>query len=116
MIQRVRSFITKVQNAEEATRRMWMIVLSGVSMLIIIALWMAYASARITAVPQPTQPRPVQLVQEDSHGITDVLAAGVHTIVGGIKNVFSFEREVVITKPDFQVRELPSIPKTSLVQ
>lgn len=38
----IRNFIEKIQNSEDNVKKRWLVILSGLSMVIIIAIWLIY--------------------------------------------------------------------------
>lgn len=38
----IKSFIVKLQNSEDSIKKRWLIIMSGLAMIIIIAIWLVY--------------------------------------------------------------------------
>lgn len=56
MWQRLKRFIGKIQNSDEAIKKRWLIGASAASMIIVIAAWLFYISFVIKPIGSPESP------------------------------------------------------------
>jgi hypothetical protein len=45
MIDKIKQFIKKIQESDETTKKRWIVIFSGLSMVIIVGLWVVYMNA-----------------------------------------------------------------------
>ena len=43
----IKSFIEKLQNSDDAVKKRWLVIMSGLSMIVIIAIWLVYLNNSI---------------------------------------------------------------------
>ncbi|MEK7554399.1 MAG: hypothetical protein AAB518_00215 [Patescibacteria group bacterium] len=120
MIQRITMFVRKLQNSPEATRRRWLIGLSGASAVLVVLLWVSY----LDAIVEPTQ-APRANIQEP--GFVATFGKGVQVVIGeakesgerfsgSVKEILGGTNEITFQKPpeDFILDSLPPVPRTPI--
>ncbi len=108
-MQSVRNFVAKVRNSDESTKRFWVFLCSGISMLFVVALWMAYANINIASVPGPngkqlTTTQGQQLTNDqqeiDKPGFFAIFGAGTKIIFDALKERLAVKHDIVIQKQE----------------
>lgn len=121
------SFIQKVQNADEATRKLWVGIFSAVTMAVVIAIWAFYVNNSIAKVESsnplaqmmPTE-NPVQKIKDEQPGFFAVLGASLKTVFDTIKTGVSSRinstNDILIENPEknFQIDNAEEILPTKL--
>jgi len=51
---KIRELLTKIQNSDEKTKRRYLIIMSAITMILIIVLWLIYLKSTIQGVSQET--------------------------------------------------------------
>ena len=80
----LKKFIATVQNSEEAVRRRWLILLSGVSMLAVIGLWVFYFNLIVKPV-EPEKP----VAETARPGFAQIFGAGFKVVLSQLKDTTS---------------------------
>lgn len=123
MFKMLKNFIVKLQNSDDAIKKVWLVVLSGVTMVIVISLWMVYLnSSLITKVGPSANPvaqketAPTKKIESDEPGFLAIFGAGVKTIFDQVKTKFLSVKNIVIESPErnFVAEEVEPIPPTKL--
>lgn len=111
MTQSLRNFVAKVRNSDEGTKKFWVFLCSGISMLFVVSLWLAYANINIARVPGPAN----QLTTNDGRQGTDrqlatdeiqkpgffaIFTAGTKIIFDALKNRVAVKNDIVINKQE----------------
>ncbi|MEK7658139.1 MAG: hypothetical protein AAB366_03070 [Patescibacteria group bacterium] len=78
---KLREFIKNLQNSDYTVKKRWLIGLSGVSMIIIIAIWLIYLNYSIEAVG-------VEEIKEPEIGFWRIMATGSVEVFNQIENGF----------------------------
>jgi hypothetical protein len=124
----MKNFIHRVQNSDESTKRFWVVLFSGTSMLLVVALWLFYINMTIARVEGPSK----RLTTNDSRlatadlqqtandiktpGFLEIFASGTKIIFTEIRERLSVKNEFIIENPkmDFVPQGLPEIKPTKL--
>jgi hypothetical protein len=113
----LKHFITHIQNADEPVRRRWLLILSGSSMLIVIALWIGYINLIVTAPEGPPLTAEATPPATDP-GFPKIFGAGLKAVTDEARKQIGGENEITIENPkgNFQLspEKLPPIPRTKL--
>ena len=111
----VQNFIAKIQNSDEATKKFWLVALSGLSMLVVISGWTIYIDKTVANVDTPAKEQIVQKGAE-APGFFAIFGAGVKTIFDAAKNKLSVSNNIVIenTERNFMAEGVESVKATKL--
>lgn len=112
-------FINKIQNSDETTKKLWLIIFSGISMAIVVSFWMFYLNAIVAKVESPKQVVSVQQAAAPAYqepGFLQIFGAGVKVIFDQVKEKFSVKNNIFIKNPErnFVAESVEPIPPTSL--
>ena len=50
MLQKIQNFFLDLQESDEATKKRWLVIMSGISMIIVIAIWLIFLNNSIRGV------------------------------------------------------------------
>lgn len=81
----IKKFFSKLQSSDEATRRRWLVILSGTSMAIVLALWISY----INLIVEPVGREEKTAARKIEPGFAEVMKAGLTVVAKGLKGVAS---------------------------
>lgn len=115
----LKNFISKIQNSEDAVKKIWLFVFSGASMAIVVSLWVVYMDAVVARVDSPAN-APVLAQQEEKidngPGFFAIFGAGVKTIYDELKERLSVKNSIVIENQErnFVAESVEPLPKTKL--
>ena len=110
------NFITRIQNSDEATRKRWVVVLSGVTMAAVIALWAVYFNLNVARLPagEAGLPgnAPVNAQASSGSDFNEVLKNGFRAIMDkiGLKNSVTISN----SERNFILEKLEKIPAQKL--
>lgn len=115
----MRKFIAKLQNSNDTTKKIWLVVFSGISMMLVVSFWLVYLDKIVTQVSNPDgTPAIAQNSQEKSDvpGFFAIFGAGVKTIFDALKEKLAVRNNIVIENPkmNFISKEVEPIPATPL--
>ncbi len=123
-MQSVRNFVAKVRNSNEATKRFWVFLFSGISMLFVVSLWMAYANLTIARVPGPNnqqiansqQPIVTSGDEIQKPGFFAIFTAGTKIIFDALKARLAVKNDIVINKQEvnFVAEDIEPVKGTKL--
>ena len=82
MFKKIRNFILELQNSDDATKKRWLIILSGASMIVVVGLWLVYFNVSLEKIAPAQQ----QAVAETS-GIKETLEDLKNTLNNGIAGI-----------------------------
>lgn len=108
-MQSVRNFIAKVRNSDEGTKKFWVFLFSGISMLFVISLWLAYANLNIARIPGPNgvtsdsrlATSGTQAIEEiQKPGFFAIFTAGTKIIFDALKARLAVKNDIVINKQE----------------
>ena len=128
MIEKIKNIVEDIQRADEFTRRLWHYGLTGVTMLVVVTLWLGYENVSIPGV-DPVEGY-VAAPKAEELGVIDTFASGAGTIAKGTGTRLSRgiallkelvgKRDIVVvkkyeTKPvKFVLDKLPDVPPVEL--
>lgn len=75
MIDRVKDFLIKLPERDEETRKMWLVILTSFSMVVVITFWAVYLDYEI-----PSLSRPVVVETAGSENFLAVLESGAGVV------------------------------------
>jgi ATP-dependent Zn protease len=116
----IKNFISKIQQSDETTKRVWLFILSGVAMIIIVSLWVLYLNVTVAKVEGPAGNTAIaqnnNTAEIDEPGFFATFAAGVGIIFDQLKEKLSIKRNIFIENPgrNFVADEVKPIPSTKL--
>ena len=114
----IKDFIIKIQNSNEAIKKLWLFVFSGISMAVVVGLWMVYLNTIVAKVESPKQivsaPAAAPAYQEP--GLLEIFGAGVKVIFDQFKEKLAVTNNIFIKNPEinFIAEGVEQIPATSL--
>ncbi len=124
----MKNFINKLQNSNETTKKLWLFILSGVSMMIVISFWVLYMDKTVANVSglnnSPSIAKSDSAVVQDTDktdkyetpGFFAIFSAGVKTIFDIVKDKLAIRNNIVIENPErnFVAQEVEPVPATEL--
>ncbi len=119
----MRTFIAKIQNSDERTKKLWLAAFSAVSMIVVVGLWTVYVRVTIPSLAQTAQADTGEVAanaQPQTPGFFSVFAAGLKIIADKVQGVVASKvaehNDIVIENQDqnFTLEGLPAIPPTKL--
>ncbi len=102
-------FIKRLQEADEATKKKWLIIMSGVTMVILIFFWLIYLKSAFVAIgPAPKE--------ENQDSFWQTFIAGFSLIANQIKFWSQMGNEIMLqgTTFNFIPEEMEGVPPTPL--
>ena len=127
IIEKIKNKVEAIQRADEFTRRLWHYGLTGVTMFVVVTLWLGYENVTIPGVA------PVEgyvAVPSFEPGVLDTFASGAGTIAKGTGTRLSRgiallkelvgKRDIVVVKKfeakpvKFVLDKLPDVPPAEL--
>ena len=117
MLKMIQSFIHKLQNSDENTKKFWLILLSSLTMAVVVGGWVTYLNLTVAGVSSQigrTAEVAVE-IKEDAPGIFAIFGAGVKTIYDEVRERLA-KRSIIIENPqrNFVADEVEEIPPTKL--
>lgn len=119
----IKKFFSKLQDSDEATRRRWLVLLSGASMIIVITLWISYVNLIVEPVGREEKIAESRI----EPGFAEVMRAGLTVVAKEIKeaaiNTLAYVRVTVgstnqikvnLLERNFIDEELPEIKPVAL--
>lgn len=82
MINRIINFFRELQNSDESTKKRWLVILSGTSMVVVVGLWLIYFSFSLERI-SPAQQR----ATAETSGIKETLEELKATLNNGIAGI-----------------------------
>ena len=122
MIKMVHNFILKIQNSDESTKRFWLVALSGISMIVVIAFWLVYMNLTVVTVA-PSQSDTAIAIENSrtsAPGFFAIFGAGAKIIYDKVAEIISAQvsakNNIVIENPErnFVLEGLTPISPTKL--
>ena len=122
MIKMIQSFIHRIQAGDEQTKRVWLVALSGVSMIVVIAFWLVYMNLTVVTVA-PSQSDTAIAIENSrtsAPGFFAIFGAGAKIIYDKVAEIISAKvsakNNIVIENPErnFVLEGLAPIPPTKL--
>lgn len=102
----MKSFLEKLQSADEDIKRRWMIGATIVIMVIVVYIWMAYFNTLISGF-SPSQVSVSDQTAAGSHGFWFTMKNGMSTIynmfmsaAGGFGKILNAPREYIVKPPN----------------
>lgn len=105
----IHRFVKKVQNSDETTKKLWVLVCSAISMMLVVSLWMAYSNITIARIPGPTSNKQLTTTQKqltdnqngiEKPGFFAIFTAGTKIIFDALKARLSVKHDIVIQKQE----------------
>lgn len=118
-----RNFVRKLQNSSDNTKKIWLTILSGLTMAIVLAFWMMYVNLSIPRVSSVTPSLPSQQekvlakkVEDEAPGFFAIFSAGLKVIFDQIKERLAASKDIVVEnlERNFVVEGVEPIPSTKL--
>lgn len=117
----MRKFINKLQNSDEQTKKLWLFILSGVSMAVVVSFWVLYMDSTLAKVSGPAKNTEVlaqvsEVQNSDAPGFFAIFSAGVKTIFDVVKDKLAVRNNIIIESPErnFVAEEVEPISATKL--
>lgn len=89
----IRKFIEKLQNADEARKKRWLIGLSAAAMILIVGLWVIYLNFVLDKIGEPKQEAPSA---PSGAGFWQVMRTGAGKAINYITGIIGTERTITI--------------------
>lgn len=118
-------FITKIRQGDEPARRRWLIILSGLTMIAVIGLWLGYLDLTVESVDSGETIS--QAANPAEPGFDQIFGAGLGAIVSGLEKSFGKAgdilkdqlggaNQIVVSRREinFVFEGLEKIPRTPL--
>lgn len=80
MFKKLKVFLKKIQNSDEATKKRWLIGATAVSMILVIGLWTIYINSAIKFAPESAKNQ-----EEPIIGFWQIFKNGSMVILNSIK-------------------------------
>ena len=107
----ITEFIREIQISDDATKRKWLVIFSGSTMLVVVAVWVMWMGAVIPGAGLEA----VAKAEPERPGVFKTLAAGVSVIWSDIESrLLRRETWSVEENRNFIADDLPIIPPTPL--
>lgn len=114
----IKNFINKIQNSDDAVKKIWLFVFSGAAMIIVIGLWVLYMDMTVAKVNQPNSAPAIAKNEkiDNGPGFFAIFSAGVKTIYDELKERLSVKNSIVIENQErnFLADEVEPIQATKL--
>ena len=113
----MKNFIKKIVGSDETTRKLWLVIFSSISLLIIVGTWIVYKKATLPTVAQIEKiPAENLMAKTYESGVKDTLFAGLKFVSGKIRNLINQKRGFSVSHGDrdFVMEDLSNIPKIHL--
>ncbi len=120
MLKMVKNFVLKIQNSDESAKKVWLVVLSGLSMVVVVALWLTYMKLTVATVTPPSDVVAVENAENNTTGFFAIFSAGAKIIydkVAALINAkISTQNNIVIenSEQNFVLEGLAPISPTKL--
>lgn len=122
MFSKIANFITKIQNSDDTTKKIWLVILSGAAMTIVIILWLVNLNAGIQSASgqtatQKTATAGTAAENQEIGKLKAIFSAGLKTVTGKIKEKTSSQNEIYLqtSEQNFILENLKKLPKTSIL-
>lgn len=92
----IKNFIGKLQNSDEGTKKIWLVILSGLTMAIVVAFW---ASSLNLSFSKPEKTAAAK-IENDAPGFFAIFSSGAKTIYDQIREKLSSKNSIVIENPE----------------
>lgn len=115
MLNKFKQFIYNIQNAEDNIKKRWLVILSGGTMLIVVALWVTYFNLTTVQVSSP-EVGAEAITKSDSPSRLDSLRQTLATGISVVKERLGKEKNITIdtTERNFILESVEPITKTIL--
>lgn len=109
MFAKITKFLDRLRNGEDAAKKRWLVVLSGITMVLVIALWAIYFNL---TTPKLYRAEIVQAGNQTSNNVKAALANGWRAVMDklGGENYLTIDN----VERNFVLENIEEIPKTSL--
>ncbi|MEK7590332.1 MAG: hypothetical protein AAB454_01325 [Patescibacteria group bacterium] len=84
MIGGIKNFIKNLRDENENTKKRWLIILSGITMALVISLWVGYFNLTLPRVAPPSGMAATEEIQQNENQLTHIkktLAAGFSVLM-----------------------------------
>ncbi len=95
-------WLHRLQNADEAVKRRWLIVFSAAAMCVVIFVWLSYFSALVSS-PGATA-RVVEDQGSQNVGFWDTMKAGAGVLFGALKSAVSHVGEILAAPRSYIIK------------
>ena len=108
MLLPIRKFLKRIQNSSEAAKKLWLMIFSSATMLVIIVIWVANFNSSFGSLNQ-AEPLAVSKAgteiqnpspEEKTAGLKEIFSAGFKTIGQALKGKLSARQQFSINASD----------------
>src|SRR3989344_3196776 len=118
MIKKITGFINKVQNSDETTKKFWLVIFSGATMIIVIGLWIINMKTNFqnTRLAGPVTQEESLAEESELTKLKAIFSAGIKTIADKIKEKAGTQRQISVqtSEQNFILESLTKIPVTRI--
>jgi len=79
---KIYDFIEHLRGSEEHIKRRWLFVFSGISMAVIVFLWMAYFNSLVQPLGAPQEAQQAEQDGKQSFGFWETFKTGLGAVIG----------------------------------
>lgn len=118
MFKRINNFITKIQNSDEATKKIWLVIFSGTTMIVVIGLWTIHMRTSFQNIKLANPEDQKETIAEESEltKLKAIFSAGIKTIADKIKEKAGTQRQISVqtSEQNFILESLEKISSTRI--
>lgn len=113
-MKKVINFIRELQNSDEATKKRWLIILSGVSMVVVVGIWLVYFNWSLEKISPAQQQAAVETsgIKETLGDLKATLDNGITAIKDQLSRSKSYD--ISATERNFILEKAGQLPKNQL--
>jgi uncharacterized Rmd1/YagE family protein len=79
MFKKLKVFLQKIQNSDEATKKRWLIGVTAISMILVIGLWLIYIQSTVKSIGNNIED------QESTIGFWQIFKNGLVVVFNSVK-------------------------------
>ena len=118
MIKKLTRFINKIQNSNEATKKFWLVIFSGTTMVVVISLWVINMKTNFQNIRLAKPEAATETLAEESEltKLKAIFSAGLKTIASKIKEKAGTQRQISVqtSEQNFILESLDKISATKI--
>lgn len=99
----MKDFLKKIQTGDEGTKRLWLILFSGIAMILVVFFWIKYFNSIAQPVEQPQQQESAQEAGQ-SFSFWQTLKAGIGVIFQSIADTFHYTFNKILEPKSYIIK------------